>query len=748
MNRFLLPIATAEAASLRHKLSEPMRIILLLGAIAAIVIGAVGIVLWNLRLHDIDEAERELATLDLLLVEETERAMQSVDLILKNVRQHVAATGVGSTARLVAALGGRDTHELLGSKIAGVPQVDALAIVAADGRVLNLSRVYPAPAIDIADRDYFKALRDSAADVAVLTQPIVSRVTGTETMFLGRRLTGPSGDFIGIVLATIDLGYFRHHYEALRAGERVAVSLWHKDGILITRFPPSHEPQPGERPSFAAVPSAGDPLTYATPRTAQEPARVVAAMSARDFPLVVAISKTFDQVLGDWRRKALFVAGGSVLLIAGLVTGIWLLSRQLATYEALRVAIAERGKAVAAREEAEAQLRQAQKLEAIGQLTGGIAHDFNNLLTAVLGNLELLQRHDKSEDPKVQRWTRNAIEAARRGAALTTRLLAFSRRQPLEPRPVDVGSLLDSLSDLLTRTLGESVEVATSIEPGLWSIFVDPSGLDNAILNIALNARDAMDGRGRLTIAATNHGTLACGHPEPASGDTVRIAISDTGRGIAKDVLERVFEPFYTTKPVGQGTGLGLSQVYGFVTQSGGRIRLSSEIGQGTTVELFLPRALAVGEAETRVGTTEDEDSSDGALCGKVLVVENDATVRAYAAETFRDLGFATVEVADARAALAMLAADREITLLFTDVGLPGMNGRELAATAIALRPDLDVLFTTGYAQHGFVDGSGLDLTYPADLIAKPFTRAELQHKLRMVVTRRAPEHHDIAAQA
>jgi signal transduction histidine kinase/CheY-like chemotaxis protein len=752
MDRSFPPASKPESPRLRPKLSEPLRIAMLVGAIAAIIVGSVAVVLWNLRLHDIDEAKRELSTLDLLLVEETERAMQSVDLILKNVRQHIAASDVGSGQRLEAALGGRETHDLLGSNIAGVPQVDALAIVAADGRVLNLSRVFPVPNVDIADRDYFIALRDSPADVAVLSRPVRSRVTGKESIFLGRRLTAPSGDFIGIVLATIDLGYFNQHYEALRAGDRVAVSLWHKDGILITRFPPSSEPQVMERARFAGVPSEGIPLAYATASTAQEPARAVAVMSVRDYPIVVAISMTFDRILWDWRRKAALVVVGSILLIVGLAVGVWLLSRQLAIYEALRVAIGERGKAVAAREEAEAQLRQAQKLEAIGQLTGGIAHDFNNLLTAVLGNLELLQRHANAEDAKVQRWTRNAIEAARRGAALTTRLLAFSRRQPLEPRPVDVESLLDSLSDLLTRTLGESIEVTTAIAPGLWKIFVDPSGLDNAILNIALNARDAMDGRGRLSIEAANAESDAAGvrlHPEAARDDTVRIAISDTGRGIAKEALERVFEPFYTTKPAGQGTGLGLSQVYGFVTQSGGCIRLASEIGQGTTVELFLPRALAEGQEElARSDVVESDDGAESQSRGTALVVENDATVRAFAAETFRDLGFATVEASDSRAALDLLAADRTITLLFTDIGLPGMNGYELSAAALSLHPDLDVLFTTGYAQHGFADGSGADLARPANLIAKPFTRAELQHKLRIIAIRRTPERQDLAARA
>jgi signal transduction histidine kinase len=749
MARVLLAAANVESPRLRPKLGEPMRIMILLVAIAVSVMGSVALVLWNLRLRDIAEARRELSTLDLLLVGETEQAMQSVDLVLKNVRQHVLAAGVGSVDRLVTVFGGRDTHELLGSKIVGMPQVDALAIVAADGQVLNLSRVFPVPPVDIADREYFAALRASPVDVAVLSRPVVSRLTGKEAMFLGRRLTAPSGDFIGVVLATIDLGYFDRHYEALRAGDRATVSLWHKDGILVTRFPLSPEPRSDERPSFGAATGTGDPVAYESARTAQAPARVVVAAAARDFPLVVAISKTFDQILADWRRKAAFVAGGAVLLMAGLVVGIWLLSRQLATYEALKVAIAERGMAVAAREEAEAQLRQAQKLEAIGQLTGGIAHDFNNLLTAVLGNLELLQRHSNADDPKIQRWIRNAIEAARRGAALTTRLLAFSRRQPLEPRPVDVASLLDSLSDLLIRTLGEGIEVTTLIEPGLWTIFVDPSGLDNAILNIALNARDAMDGRGRLSIEATNHSAEdpAHGCPAAASGDSVRIAISDSGRGIAKDVLERVFEPFFTTKPVGQGTGLGLSQVYGFVTQSGGRIRLASEVGQGTIVEIFLPRALTEEpEGAARSSLCEDDDVADGTSRGKVLVVENDDNVRSYAAETFRDLGFATAEAAEARAALALLAADRAITLLFTDVGLPGMNGHELAAAARELRPDLDVLLTTGYAQHGFVDSD--DPAYPANLIAKPFTRAELQLKLRTFATRRAPVGQAIAVRA
>jgi signal transduction histidine kinase/CheY-like chemotaxis protein len=745
MNSLVPPATKAENSSLSRKLSEPLRIMILLGVIAAVGLCIVAGVLWKLRVHDLQEAERELKTLDRLLVGETDRAMQSIDLILKNVREHITAAGQTSVAAFASGLGDSETHKLLEAKIAGVPQVDAIGIVGADGRIVNLSRGYPAPSIDVSDREYFAVLRDDTADHAILTRPVRSRVTGKPAMLMGRRLTAPTGEFVGAVLATIDLDYFTSHYAALRAGDRTAVALWHEDGVLITRFPSSPDSRVGERPPFSFPQDDGEPLAFETEAFADEPARMAVAKATRDFPLVVVISKTFDQILADWRSKAVLLGGGLVLLLTGLAIGIRLLARQLATYDALRIA-------VAAREEAEAQLRQAQKLEAIGQLTGGIAHDFNNLLTAVLGNLELLQRHSKTEDPRHRRWTKNAIEAARRGAVLTTRLLAFSRRQPLEPRPLDVASQLDSLSDLLARTLGENIEVTTNLAPGLGAVFVDPSGFDNAILNVALNSRDAMEGRGRLTIVAANHefaDRAADGSAEAEPADYVRIAISDTGRGIAKDVLERVLEPFYTTKPVGQGTGLGLSQVYGFVTQSGGRIRLASEIGQGTTVELILPRAQAEAAADPcQCGRVEEDDLSEGQSRGFVLVVENDDTVRSYAVETFRDLGFETFEAADADAALALLRVDARITLVFTDVGLPGKNGHELVGEALTFRPDLDVLFTTGYAQHGLADGSGTNPSHPLNLIAKPFTRAELQHKLRSVVTCREQERRDRAARA
>jgi signal transduction histidine kinase/CheY-like chemotaxis protein len=743
----LLPGDKMKDGNQRSGMNKPMRIALLFGSLTAVMVCILAAgVLWILRQNDIEDAKRELGTIDLLLVEEAERAMESVDLILKSVQQHLAAEGVTSLATLEATQTGLATHELLRSKIAGVPQIEALSLIGADGRLLNLSRLFPIPAINLADRDYFAALRDSPADVPLLTRPLVSRISGKETMFLARRISSPTGEFLGIVLGTIDLAYFERRYQAIRSGEGVVVTLWHRSGIALARFPPLHPGEKIEAPAWSHAPQTGDTVTFLSDRGDGEPPRIVAMMGVGEFPLTVTISKTLDDVLADWRRKVVLTLLASGFAITAITLGAWLIGRQFATYDALRIALDEKSEAIAAREAAEAQLRQAQKLEAIGQLTGGIAHDFNNLLTAILGNLELLQRHNEAKDPRVQRWSTNAIEAAKRGAALTARLLAFSRRQPLEPQAADVAQRLDSLTNLLARTLGESIEVTTTIEPNLWYPYVDLSGLDNAILNIALNARDAMEGRGSLAIEARNcvfDASRVRAHPGMAEGDYVWISIADTGRGIPKEVIDRVFEPFFTTKPAGQGTGLGMSQVYGFVKQSGGHIALISEMGQGTVVSMYLPRA-TVEEGAPSPSTSEEEDETtvpaDDAR-GTILVVENDENVRAYAVETLRDLGFSVYEAADARSGLAALCADKEIFLLVTDVGLPGMNGRELADEALRLRPDLDVIFITGYAREAVAGHDEPELGPNVTLITKPFTRAELMQKLRAILVRQMRDH-------
>ncbi len=382
----------------------------------------------------------------------------------------------------------------------------------------------------------------------------------------------------------------------------------------------------------------------------------------------------------------------------------------------------------AAREAAEEQLRQAQKMEAVGQLTGGIAHDFNNLLTIVIGSLDLLRR--RSPDDRSRRLLDNALDGAARAATLTARLLAFSRRQPLMPRPLDPNQLVTGMSDLLRRTLGDAVRVETVLAGGVWQAHVDPNQLENALLNLAVNGRDAIAahaGTGSLTIETANAVLDAedlVHHPDVPQGEYVRLSVSDTGAGMPADIAARAFEPFFTTKPQGQGTGLGLSQVHGFVKQSGGHLQIETAPGAGTTVSLFLPRfdgaALAPDEPAAETPASAD------ALT--ILVVEDDAGVRRYSAEALRELGHAALEAENAGAALRLLDAHPEIALLLTDVLLPGQDGPALALEARRRRPGLPVLYASGFtAEDPATDGK---LPRDAVLLQKPFTIQALAAKL------------------
>jgi len=386
------------------------------------------------------------------------------------------------------------------------------------------------------------------------------------------------------------------------------------------------------------------------------------------------------------------------------------------------------------------QLAQAQKMEGIGQLTGGVAHDFNNLLTVIIGNLESLQRALKSPALDADRLARsvdNAMRGAQRAASLTQRLLAFSRRQPLDPKPIDVGRLVVGMSELLRRTLGEQIAIETVLAGGLWRVLADPNQLEVSILNLAVNARDAMPQGGKLTIETANaylDEAYAAAQTEVLPGQYMVISISDTGAGMTREVQARAFEPFYTTKDVGQGTGLGLSQVYGFVKQSGGHVKIYSEPGLGTTVKLYLPRLLSdEGGVAVAEAAALAPRSADGQT---ILVVEDDDDVRANTTGILRELGYAVLEAPDAAAALHLLEAHPEIRLLFTDVGLPGgMNGRQLADAARQTRPELKVLFTTGYARNAIVHDGRLDPGVV--LIPKPFTYAAVAAKLSDVLEER-----------
>jgi PAS domain S-box-containing protein len=395
-----------------------------------------------------------------------------------------------------------------------------------------------------------------------------------------------------------------------------------------------------------------------------------------------------------------------------------------------------RRQAEAELEQARAALAQSQKMEAVGQLTGGIAHDFNNMLTAILGSVELLEARHGGSTPAADRMLGVIRHASERGAELTRRLLAFSRKQALAPAVVDINRLVADMSELLRRSLGESISIDTVLAGGLWPAFVDPNQVESALLNLAVNARDAMRQGGQLTIETGNvtlNDNYARNNSDMTAGDYIFIAVSDTGTGMTHEVLEHAFEPFYTTKEIGRGTGLGLSQVYGFVKQSGGNVELCSELGRGTMVKLYFPRTDMLPEAATDAASSQMDTLPRGSET--ILIVEDDEDVRSYTVNAVRHLGYNVLEASDALDALAILDARPDIALLFTDVGLPGINGRELSETARSARTDLKVVFTSGYARSAIV-GLGLS-ERGTPILHKPFRIEALARMLRSALDAR-----------
>ncbi|WP_336957857.1 CHASE3 domain-containing protein [Sphingobium aquiterrae] len=466
----------------------------------------------------------------------------------------------------------------------------------------------------------------------------------------------------------------------------------------------------------------------------------IAAMKAREQELL-AVRTRNAQRLNVLVSAALTTSTALIILfgLAALLNARRRLEDTVATGEALAHSNRRLRTEAEERQTAEAQLRQIQKMETIGQLTGGIAHDFNNMLAIVIGSLEIARRRlGANVEPRAAQNLDNALDGAQRAAQLTSRLLAFSRQQPLDPQSLDANRLVGGMSEMLRRTMGDQLRMETVLAGGLWHCFADPGQLENAIVNLCVNARDAMPDGGRLTIETTNaflDDAYAAAHAEVAAGQYVMISVSDTGTGMPRDIAERAFDPFFTTKGVGKGTGLGLSQVFGFVKQSHGHVKIYSEPGEGTTIKLYLPR---------HYGATAENDDSAAELVifGSdlphaidkeiILVVEDEERVRHVSVDALRDLGYIVVQASDAQHALEVLALQPRIDLLFTDIVMPDMNGRKLADLARVDRPELKVLYTTGYTRNAIVHNGMLDPGVA--FLAKPFTLSQLAHKIRQVL--------------
>ena len=480
---------------------------------------------------------------------------------------------------------------------------------------------------------------------------------------------------------------------------------------------------------------------------------VVFDLDALGFPLLAALLQAEGEAVN---AAGLVQTGAKALHRAEALTGSLDLARgklteALATSDALNRAlnelnttleerVAERTRQLEAemaeRAKAEEVMRQAQKMEAVGQLTGGLAHDFNNLLAGISGSLELMAlRIAQGRIAELDRYMVAAQGAARRAAALTHRLLAFSRRQTLDPRATDVNTLVSGMEDLIRRTVGPSVAIEVVGATGLWAALVDPPQLENALLNLCINARDAMPDGGRITIETHNKlldAHAAASHDMPP-GQYLSLCVTDTGTGMSADLVTKVFEPFFTTKPIGEGTGLGLSMIYGFARQSGGQVRIYSEVGQGTTVCIYLPRHY--GEIDSADPAMLEPEKTARAQQGEtVLVVDDEPSVRMLIVDILGDLGYAAIEAPDSAAGLKILQSNARIDLLVTDVGLPGgMNGRQMADAGRVKRPDLKVLFITGYAENAVL-GHG-HLAPGTQVLTKPFVLDILVAKIRELVT-------------
>ncbi len=634
-----------------------------------------------------------------------------------------------------------DLHKMLLDLQNDLDQVATITIVDAAGRMIASGRTYPAdPRLLFLDRDWFRSLR-AGAPGPVISRSYNGRQSGQPIFNIAVALHDKAGAFAGAIAVSVDRGYFEAFYKEVEPDFEHAVTLVRADGEILARTPATaltHLPTPSRFLAEVARSPAGH---YVGISRIDDVDRVFAYRKVGAYPVYVRFGIAVDAVLATWRRSLLDYALVSLFSAVALAVASWLVVRQARRERVIRHRWQETAAAleaeVAERERVDAQLRQLQKMEALGRLTGGIAHDFNNLLTAVLGNLELAGR--RIEDVRVARLVGNAVDGAQRAATLTSRLLAFSRQQPLQPRRVALDDLIGGMGELLRVTLGESVALRVRSAEDIWPVAIDASQLENAILNLAVNARDAMPDGGTLTVETQNsvvgRASDLAANSEVEPGDYAVVGVQDTGEGMTAEVMAQVFEPFFTTKPVGKGTGLGLSQVYGFARQSGGHVVIRSAVGQGTTIRLFLPRLAQADEIAPQVATAALPVA--GARGETILVVEDEDMVRAFAVSALREGGYRILEAADGPSALILLAAHPEVALLFTDVVLKGpMNGCALARAASRHRR-LPVLYTSGYSRDAVFHEGRLDPG--VELLQKPFTSDALIRHVRSLLDAAAP---------
>jgi two-component system, NtrC family, sensor kinase len=650
-------------------------------------------------------------------------AFELVDLTLDNAIELL----VGMSESDIAAKE-EQLHVAFKKLADAVTVVQSVWVYAKDGHALVTSTVHPPPTTTrYSDRDYFIAQANTDSGI-YYGQVYESRFNGEPFFGVSKRLAH-NGAFLGVLEASILPSTFYRFFSKLADSTGLQYAILRDDGTFLARYPAVEgkvsrlDEHTGFRKKIAQDPAGG---FYTSTSPVDNIERRFGVRRLGKMPLYLSAGVATSAIRNE------LISGMSMHLIFGIPATLVLFITLSIVLQRTKNLYAE----IDRRAITEESLRQSQKMEAVGQLTGGVAHDFNNLLTIIIGNLESAQSQLQSwtEDGqgKLRRRVDSAMQGAQRAAALTKRLLAFSRQQPLSPKAIDINRLLNGLSDFLRRALGEDVSLEIVGAGGVWPVEADSAELESAILNLAVNARDAMPAGGKLTIETSNSylDEAYCRHQtDIRPGQYVQIAVTDTGSGMTKEILDQAFEPFFTTKEAGQGTGLGLSQVYGFVKQSGGHIKIYSEVGEGTTVKIYLRRFVGSvsSEEETKVVLSHGRDGE----C--ILVVEDDADVRAYVVETLHGLEYKVLEAASGEAALNLMNRyDGNINLLLTDVVMPGLNGRKLSEEAKQRYPNLKILFMTGYSRNAIVHQGRLDPG--VDLIQKPITTDQLSAMVRKIL--------------
>jgi two-component system NtrC family sensor kinase len=666
--------------------------------------------------------ERIVRSLD-VQQEQAVKAFQLIDNTLNDAADLVAGLSDDQIRAQESQL-----HFEFGKLVRSAPVVQSIWIYDPTGIPVVTSWVEDPPLHSFADRDFFQAhLRPGTG--TYYGKVYASEFNAQAFFTISRRLE-MDGAFVGVLEVSVLPSNFVRFFSTLAYTQGLQYALLRDDGAILARYP---DGQPGApdvlgkdtafRRTTARAPDGG---LYTTTSPVDGIERRFGVRRFNNTPVYLSAGIASSTIRSEWlsemARHLIFGVPATLLLFLTLLA---VLKRTQRLYQEMDRRLA-----------AEETLRQSQKMEAIGQLTGGVAHDFNNLLTIIIGNLESAQRQmagwgDEAHQ-KLALRLENAMHGAKRAATLTRRLLAFSRQQPLNPTAIDINRLLNGMSDFLSRSLTEDIFFEFIGGAGLWITEIDPAEFEAAILNLVVNAKDAMPQGGKLTIEASNSyldDAYCKRHPDVRPGQYILIAVSDSGSGMRDEVAKRAFDPFFTTKQAGQGTGLGLSQVYGFVKQSGGHVKIYSEPGEGTTVKLYLPRCR---DAEPTHDTPRREPVS-GQRGERVLVAEDDEDVREYVADSLQELGYDVFEAESGERALKILD-QYSVNLLLTDVVMPGMNGRKLADEANRRHPDLRVLFMTGYSRNAIVHQGRLDPG--VDLIQKPLSTEQLASAVRRALDR------------